>query len=49
MAVELDTNTIKGWKGDTVEAQNELFEHMFMFILQRAQNYYTLNVCSRGK
>ena len=42
MAIELDTNTIKGWKGDTVEAQNELFEHMFMYVLQRAHNYNEL-------
>jgi hypothetical protein len=42
MAIELDTNTIKGWKGDTVEAQNDLFERMLMYVLQRAHNYNVL-------
>jgi hypothetical protein len=37
MADEFDTNIIPGWKGDTVEAQTELFEHIFMYILQRSQ------------
>ena len=37
MADEFDTNIIPGWKGDTVEGQTELFEHIFMYILQRSQ------------
>jgi hypothetical protein len=35
MAVELSTDTIKNWKGDTVEAQLDMFKHMLMFILAK--------------
>ena len=39
MAVELNTDTIKNWKGDTAEAQLDLFKHMLMFILAKEHGF----------
>jgi hypothetical protein len=49
MADKLGPNIIKGWKGDTVEDQNDLFNHMFMYILQRAHNTPQSGVLSESE
>ena len=39
MAVELSTDTVKNWKGDTAEVQLDLFKHMLMFILAKEHGF----------